>query len=197
MYYRNSSGVLTRLANGTTNQSLIATTSAAPSWGTPALATTVTTNANLTGPITSVGNTTSIASQTGTGTKFMVDTDPALTVSTPTTTSVGYLGIPQGIHNANYTTVMTDSGKHFYHTDGSAYTWTIDSNANVAFPIGTTSTFINDASGTANITIAITSDTLVWAGAGTTGSRTIARYGMATAVKVTSTKWYINGNGIT
>ena len=32
-YYRNSSGVLTRLANGTTGQVLTATTSAAPSWG--------------------------------------------------------------------------------------------------------------------------------------------------------------------
>lgn len=39
---------------------------------------TVTTNANLTGVITSVGNATSIASQTGTGTKFVVDTSPIL-----------------------------------------------------------------------------------------------------------------------
>lgn len=39
---------------------------------------TVTTNANLTGPITSAGNATSIASQTGTGTKFVVDTSPTL-----------------------------------------------------------------------------------------------------------------------
>ncbi len=43
-----------------------------------ALADTVTTDANLTGPITSVGNATSIASQTGTGTKFVVDTSPTL-----------------------------------------------------------------------------------------------------------------------
>lgn len=35
MYYRNSSGILTRLANGTTGQFLAATTSNAPSWGTP------------------------------------------------------------------------------------------------------------------------------------------------------------------
>jgi hypothetical protein len=44
-------------------------------------ASTVTTNANLTGPITSVGNETSIASQTGTGTKFVVDTAPTLQTS--------------------------------------------------------------------------------------------------------------------
>jgi hypothetical protein len=42
-------------------------------------AATVTTNANLTGVITSVGNATSIASQTGTGTKFVMDTSPTLT----------------------------------------------------------------------------------------------------------------------
>lgn len=41
-------------------------------------AATVTTNANLTGVITSVGNATSIASQTGTGVKFVVDTSPSL-----------------------------------------------------------------------------------------------------------------------
>lgn len=45
-------------------------------------AATVTTNANLTGVITSVGNATSIASQTGTGSKFVVDTSP--TIVTPT-----------------------------------------------------------------------------------------------------------------
>jgi hypothetical protein len=39
---------------------------------------TATTNANLTGPITSVGNATSIASQTGTGTTFVMNTSPTL-----------------------------------------------------------------------------------------------------------------------
>jgi hypothetical protein len=49
------------------------------------------TNANLTGPITSVGNATSVASQTGTGTKFVMDTSPTLvtpTLGVATATSV-------------------------------------------------------------------------------------------------------------
>ncbi|UFH34954.1 beta strand repeat-containing protein [Flavobacterium acetivorans] len=55
------------------------------------------TNANLTGPITSVGNTTSVASQTGTGSKFVMDT--AATLVTPvlgvaTATSVNGTAIP-------------------------------------------------------------------------------------------------------
>lgn len=61
-------------------------------------AATVTTNANLTGPITSVGNTTSIASQTGTGTKFVVDTSPTLVtplLGTPTSgTLTNCTGLP-------------------------------------------------------------------------------------------------------
>lgn len=46
---------------------------------TATLAGTVSTNANLTGPITSVGNATSIASQTGTGTTFAMSAGPTFT----------------------------------------------------------------------------------------------------------------------
>lgn len=46
--------------------------------GTGSFAATVQTNANLTGPINSVGNATSIASQTGAGTKFVMDSSPTV-----------------------------------------------------------------------------------------------------------------------
>jgi hypothetical protein len=109
-------------------------------------------------------------------------------------------GVPivQNSQSTAYTTVMNDCMKSIYHpsADTSARTWTIDSNANVAAPIGCTITFINDTSAGV-ITIAITSDTLVLAGAGTTGSRTLAANGVATATKVTSTRWIINGTGLT
>jgi len=52
---------------------------------------------NLTGPITSVGAATSIASQTGTGTKFVVDTSPTLvtpTLGVATATSINGTSIP-------------------------------------------------------------------------------------------------------
>jgi hypothetical protein len=45
-------------------------------------------------------------------------------------------------------------------------------------------------------TIAITNDTLLQAGSGTTGSRTLGAHGMATLVKITATSWIISGNGI-
>lgn len=53
------------------------------------LATNVTTNANLTGPITSVGNATSIASQTGTGTTFAMSASPTFTGTLTAAAMVG------------------------------------------------------------------------------------------------------------
>ncbi len=48
-----------------------------------------TTNANLTGPITSVGNATSVASQTGAGSKFVMDASPTITSPTLVTPALG------------------------------------------------------------------------------------------------------------
>jgi hypothetical protein len=104
----------------------------------------------------------------------------------------------QNSKSAAYTTLLTDAGKHILHpaADTTARTFTIDSNANVAYEIGTTLTFINQHSGGV-VTIAITTDTMRLAGAGTTGSRTLAADGIATAVKITSTEWIISGVGLT
>lgn len=107
-----------------------------------------------------------------------------------------YGTVPQNSQSAAYTTVLSDSGKHILHpvADNNARTFTIDSNANVPYPIGTTITFINKIN---VVTISITSDTLTLAGAGTTGSRSLAANGWATAVKITTTEWIISGMGLT
>jgi hypothetical protein len=112
--------------------------------------------------------------------------------------SVGYINVPQNSQSAAYTTVMADQGKHIFHpsADTTARTYTIDSNSNVGYAIGTAITFVNqNAAGV--LTIAITTDTMRLAGAGTTGSRTLAANGIATALKVTSTEWIISGTGLT
>jgi len=110
---------------------------------------------------------------------------------------VGYRNIPQNSQSANYTLVLADSGDHIFHpsSDNNARTFTIPANSSVAFPIGTAVTFINMA--VANVTIAITTDTMYLSSAGTTGSRTLARYGSATAIKIASTEWLISGSGLT
>lgn len=110
--------------------------------------------------------------------------------------SVGFRGTPVNSQSAAYQLVAADAGKTILHpiTDNNARTFTIPANGTVAFPVGTTITFINMIN---TVTIAITTDTMYLAGAGTTGSRTLAAYGMATAVKVASTTWVISGNGLT
>lgn len=105
---------------------------------------------------------------------------------------VGFRGIPQNSQASTYELVLGDAGKHIYET-GSG-TITIPANSSVAFPIGTAVTFVNAASA---ISIAITTDTMRLAPAGTTGTRTLAAYGMATAVKVAATEWRISGSGLT
>jgi hypothetical protein len=133
------------------------------------------------------------AAQTFAGTQtFSGSVVPAATLAD----SVGYVGIPVNSQSAAYGLLATDAGKSIVHpiTDNNARTFTIPANGTVPFPVGTTITFINMIN---TVTIAITTDTMYLAGAGTTGSRTLAAYGMATAVKVTSTSWIISGNGLT
>ena len=117
----------------------------------------------------------------------------ATATTSSTASSLGYLGMPQNSKSSAYTTVIGDAGKHIYVT--STATITIDSNTNVAYPVGTTIGFIAGAGAT--VTIAITSDTMYLGGVGTTGSRTLAAHGMANAIKVDATTWYISGNGLT
>lgn len=113
-------------------------------------------------------------------------------------TSVSSTAIPQNSQSAGYTLVAGDAGKHILHpsADTTARTFTIPANSSVAFAIGTPITFVNQ-NGAGTLTIAITTDTMRLAGAGTTGSRTLAANGIATALKLTSTEWIISGTGLT
>jgi hypothetical protein len=112
------------------------------------------------------------------------------------TNSVGFLNIPQNAQAGSYTLVLADSGKHLFHAlgDGAA-TYTIPANSSVAYPIGTAVTFVNMSA--TSISIAITTDTMYLAKDGTTGTRTLAQYGSATALKLTSTTWLISGSALT
>ena len=113
------------------------------------------------------------------------------------TNEVGFKNIPQNSQSADYTLVLADAGKHILHpsTDANARTFTIPENSSVAYPIGTAVTFVNMTSQV--VTIAITSDTLTLSPAGTSGSRSLAQYGSATALKIASTQWLISGSNLT
>ena len=108
----------------------------------------------------------------------------------------GFMGLPQNAQNGAYGVVLADAGKHIYHPAGqAAATYTIPANSNVAFTTGTAITIINGSAN--NVTVAITTDTMYLSSNGATGSRTLAQYGVATAVKVTSTSWIISGSNLT
>jgi hypothetical protein len=123
------------------------------------------------------------------------DTSRAMT---PAVTKAVNTRLQQNSQSADYTLTIDDAGKQIFHpsADTSARTFTIPANGTVAFAVGTAVTFINQ-NGAGTITIAITTDTMRLAGDGTTGSRTLAANGIATAVKVTSTEWLISGTGLT
>jgi len=158
--------------------------------------------ASLTGLVKA---TSGVASAATAGTDYVAPSGALGTPSSGTLTNctadgtdaVGFKNVPIASKSAAYTTVLADAGKVIFHpsTDANARTFTIDSNANVAYPLGTVLTFINMTSQV--VTIAITSDTMYLAGPGTTGSRSLAQYGMASAIKMTSTTWIISGSGLT
>jgi hypothetical protein len=116
----------------------------------------------------------------------------SVTGNTATVTSanytIGYRDLPQ--ITAFGTLTGQDGGKHYY---GSG-TITIPTNASVAFTIGTAILVIASASTTISPAGGVS---LLLAGTGTTGARTLAQYGQASLIKVASDTWYISGTGIT
>lgn len=157
-----------------------------------------------TAPVVSSGGTTpaiSMAAATASVNGYMTSTYAARVdnaIAGNQTGNFGYLNIPQNSQSVAYTLVLADAGKHILHpsADTTARIFTIPANSSVAYPIGTAITFVNqNAAGV--VTIAITTDTMRLAGLGTTGSRTLAANGTATALKITATEWIISGVNLT
>ena len=153
-----------------------------------------------TGVTASTGTTNVVLSNSPTLVTPVLGTPSSGTLSSCTvdgTDAVGFRNIPQNSQSAAYTLVLADAGKHIFHPSGdaNARTFTIPANSSVAYAIGTAITFINMTSQV--VTIAITTDTMYLSSTGTTGSRSLAQYGSATAIKITSTNWLISGSGLT
>jgi hypothetical protein len=107
-------------------------------------------------------------------------------------TSLGFRGVPQVVQAAGYTLTAADAGRHIAISSGNI---TIPSNAALALPIGTTIVIYNNSA--VVMSILITTDTLRLAGTATTGTRSLAQYGMASLIKVASNQWAASGAGLT
>lgn len=124
----------------------------------------------------------------------LYDWQRATDVVTPTAASVGYMGTVISAFSGTRTVAGVDMGQTLYHTSASAHTLTIDSNANLALPIGFMFAIENESGGGV-VTIAITADTLRWGSS--VGSRSLAANGTAYLKKVAATVWRLTGTGLT
>ena len=118
---------------------------------------------------------------------------PTAATLTSAAAGLGYTGMPQNLQTGSYTIAASDAGKHIYFT--SSGTVTIPANTSISFPVGTSLALV--AASGVTMTVSITSDTLLQAGTGATGNRTLASYGVATLLKIAPTIWMISGNGLT
>jgi hypothetical protein len=102
--------------------------------------------------------------------------------------------IPSLSKSVDYTTVAGDLGRQLLHpaADANVRTFTIDSNL---YNVGAALTFVNETAQA--LLIAITaSNTLTLANSTTSGTRSLAQNGFATAFKITASKWLISGPGL-
>jgi hypothetical protein len=143
------------------------------------------------GPTTMAGGTSMHLISDGGSPPFWRLTIPFGAFDNTTLFEAGYKDLPQNSQSSGYTLALTDRGKHISISTGGV---TIPANSSVAFPVGAAVTIFNNSG--SNQTISITSDTLRQAGTANTGSRTLAQYGLATVVKVSSTTWVISGAGV-
>lgn len=190
-------------SSGTTSLALIGNASGFPSWGLINLASMVTgidsaahggTGVNNPGTITDGANV--IFSGSGQVT-FVVPNSTTSYTMPAGGGNVGTLELLQNAKSTSYTLLLTDDGKHIYNTSTSPVTFTIPANSSVPYPIGTALTFVNSPTG-GTVSIAITTDTMYLSPlVGTTGTRSLAPLGVATALKIDATHWVISGSGLT
>jgi hypothetical protein len=145
------------------------------------------TNVTITNPYSIITAGNILVGSTGTNTVTGV---ASTATASSTASSLGYLGMPVNSQSgATYAVVVGDIGKVIY------FSVTCTATIPASLPIGSSIAFVAGVGAT--ITIAQASDSMYLGGTGTTGSRTLAAYGMATAIKMASTVWFINGTGLT
>lgn len=103
--------------------------------------------------------------------------------------------IPQRIATGSTNLVALDRGAHLYLNSAIAADVNIPANATVAFAIGTAIVLYNQGAGAWTVKPA-GGVTLTFAGAGTTGNRTLGTKGMATLLKIAADAWVISGAGV-
>lgn len=102
--------------------------------------------------------------------------------------SVGYLGAPQKIRDLDFTLGLDEAGSGVTHTSALAHTWTIPTNAAVAFPIHTQIPLDNSGIGVVSV-VPAGGVTLRSNGSGTSGTKTLNQYFVQVLYKVGTDTW--------
>jgi hypothetical protein len=94
-----------------------------------------------------------------------------------------------------YTFVLTDNGKLVTASNASAQTYSIPTNASVAFPIGTQINLIQIGAGQVTVSATTPGTTTVLSNAATAaGPKCRNQYASLTAIKVATDAWYVIGD---
>lgn len=113
------------------------------------------------------------------------------------TNEIGFRAMPVNAQNGAYTFTLADAGKTIYSQPTGNITMTLPGNSTTAFPVGTVFTVVNDTATSSVVLTIATTDTIVLAGSvASTNNRSIAQFGVATLLKVTSTRWLMTGTGV-
>lgn len=96
---------------------------------------------------------------------------------------------------SSYTAVLNDNGQIVTMSNGSGNTFSIPTNASVAFPVGTQINVLQIGAGQTTIN-AVTSGTtsILSTGATAAAPKLRARYSMATCIKAATDTWYVVGD---
>jgi hypothetical protein len=135
---------------------------------------------------------TAVTDETGSG-ALVFGTSP--TLGTPTLNDPKINLAFNAQTGASYTAVLTDNGKVVTMSNGSGNTFSIPTNASVAFPVGTQINVLQIGAGQTTIN-AVTSGTTTInsTGASAAAPKIRARYGAATCIKAATDTWYVIGD---
>jgi hypothetical protein len=158
------------------------------------------TNKTLTSPvISSISNTGTLTLPTTTGTLALTSditvTDSSTTTLTNKTLTDAKINLAFDAETASYTAVLANNSQVVTMDNASANTFSIPTNASVAFPVGTQINVLQIGAGQTTIQ-AVTSGTTTILSTGATAAapKIRARYGMATCVKAATDTWYVIGD---
>jgi hypothetical protein len=170
----------------------------------PSVAIDTTVTADLTTTQTLTNKTVNLTSNTLTGTiaqfnTALSDADFATLAGTETLTNKTLtdpkVNLAFDAETASYTAVLANNGQVVTMDNASANTFSIPTNASVAFPIGTQLNILQIGAGQTTIqAVTAGTTTILSVGATAAAPKIRVRYGMATAIKAATDTWYVVGD---